>query len=197
MAYRGIPLQSAYCGAKHAIKGFTESVITELRATGSHVTVGLVTLPGINTTQFSWNLNRMPNHPMPVPPIYQPETAARTIVFAAQHPRRNAWVGFPTAYTVLGNRFAPRVLDWYLAKTGVKSQQTESDTPRHGDNLFTPRDDDTDRGAHGAFDDPAHEHDIVSFAARHRFASGAALAAAVTTAAKVTIALARRRDLSF
>ena len=191
MAYRGIPLQAAYCGAKHAVKGFTESVITELKNTGSHVTIGMVTLPGVNTTQFSWNLNRMPGHPMPVPPIYQPEVAAHMIAFTAQHPRRNAWVGLSTAYTVLGNRIAPKVLDWYLGKTGVKSQQTDQDAPRHGANLYTARDDEADRGARGAFDNKAHEHDIVSFGARHRTA---ALAGGLATlAAGVATAAATRR----
>jgi NAD(P)-dependent dehydrogenase (short-subunit alcohol dehydrogenase family) len=104
MAYRGIPLQAAYCGAKHAVKGFTESVRTELRSTGSAVRVALVTLPGVNTAQFGWNLNRMPDHPMPVPPVYQPEVAARAIRYSAEHRRRNVWVGVPTVYTVLGNR---------------------------------------------------------------------------------------------
>lgn len=168
MAYRGIPLQSAYCGAKHAIKGFTESVITELRHEHSKVTIGLVTLPGVNTTQFSWNLNKMPDHPIPVPPIYQPEVCARAIVFAAEHPRRNSWVGVPTVYTVLGNRIAPLFVDWYLGKTGVKSQQTKREAPRHGSNVFEPRDAEEDRGAHGSFGDKAHDRDPVSFLSQHR-----------------------------
>lgn len=168
MAYRSIPLQSAYCGAKHAIKGFTESVITELKATGSHVTIGLVTLPGVNTTQFSWNLNKMPKHPMPVPPIVQPEVCARAIRFSAEHPRRNMWVGISTAYTVLGNRIAPKFVDWYLAKTGVDAQQTDKHAPRWGSNVFEPQDDTADRGSHGSFDKMAAEHDPVSFLARNR-----------------------------
>ncbi len=168
MAYRSIPLQSAYCGAKHAVKGFTESVLTELRATGSNVTIGLVTLPGVNTTQFGWNLNKMPGHPRPVPPIVQPEVCARMIRFSAEHPRRNVWVGVAAAYTVLGNRLAPAALDWYLARTGVDSQQTPDGGPRWGSNVFRPRDEDSDRGARGAFSDDAAEHDPVSFLGRHR-----------------------------
>jgi NAD(P)-dependent dehydrogenase (short-subunit alcohol dehydrogenase family) len=168
MAYRAIPLQSAYCGAKHAVKGVTESLITELRATKSKVTLGMVTLPGVNTTQFNWNLNKMPKHPMPVPPIVQPEVCARAIRFTAEHPRRNTWVGISTAYTVLGNRIAPLVADWYLAKTGVQSQQTDKDAPRLGSNVFEPRDQDTDQGARGAFDGIAATHDPVSFLGRHR-----------------------------
>jgi NAD(P)-dependent dehydrogenase (short-subunit alcohol dehydrogenase family) len=168
MAYRSIPLQSAYCGAKAAIRGFTESVVTELKADHSRVSVGLVTLPGVNTTQFAWNLNKMPGHPRPVPPIVQPEVAARAVLFAAEHPRRNSWVGLATAYTVLGNRLAPHVVDWYLAKTGVDSQQTDQDAPRWGSNVFEPRDDDVDRGARGAFSAKAAERDPVSFVGRHR-----------------------------
>jgi hypothetical protein len=184
MAYRAIPLQSAYCGAKHAIKGFTESVITELRATGSNVTIGLVTLPGVNTTQFDWNLNKMPDHPMPVPPIVQPEVCARAVRFCAEHPRRNMWVGIATVYTVLGNRVAPRIADWYLGKTGVGSQQTTRQAPRWGSNVFEPGDEEHDRGARGSFSAEATVHDPVFFAARHRRASvstaGAVAAIGVT-----------------
>lgn len=187
MAYRSIPLQSAYCGAKHAIKGLTESIITELRATGSHVTIGLVTLPGVNTTQFDWNLNKMPQHPMPVPPIVQPEVCARAIRYSAEHPRRNMWVGIATAYTVLGNRVAPAFVDWYLGRTGVTSQQTDQDAPRWGSNVFEPRDDDTDRGARGAFSAKAATRDPVSFAARHRLAGVGAGVAAVAALAATTV----------
>ncbi len=188
MAYRAIPLQSAYCGAKHAVKGLTESVLTELKASGSKVTIGTVTLPGVNTTQFNWNLNKMSKHPQPVPPIVQPEVAARSIRFAAEHPRRNSWVGIATAYTVLGNRIAPAVVDWYLAKTGVNSQQTDRDAPRWDANIFEPRDETADRGARGAFGDEAAERDPVAFLARHRAAAiasaGAALVGGVAAAAR-------------
>ena len=182
MAYRSIPLQSAYCGAKHAVKGMTESVLTELRATGSKVTIGLVTLPGVNTTQFNWNLSRMPRHPMPVPPVFEPEVCARAIRFAAEHPRRNLWVGISAAYTVLGNRLAPLALDWYLGRTGVTSQQTRADAPRWGSNVFEPRDEDADRGAHGAFSGHAHDRDPVSFVARNRLAALGAASAVVGAA---------------
>ncbi|MBD8608558.1 SDR family oxidoreductase [Aeromicrobium sp. CFBP 8757] len=166
LAHRAIPLQSAYCGAKHAVKGFTESVRVELRASGSNVTIGLVTLPGVNTTQFNWNLNRMPDHPQPVAPILEPETVAKAIVSAAQHPRRNTWVGIATAYTVLGNRLAPSFLDWYLARTGIDGQQTDEDAPRWGSNLFEPRDEDVDRGARGPFSDKSGTFDPVSLVSR-------------------------------
>ena len=191
MAYRSIPLQSAYCGAKHAVKGFTESVITELRATGSNVSVGLVTLPGVNTTQFSWNLNKMAGHPRPVPPIVQPEVCARAIRFSAEHPRRNMWVGVSTTYTVLANRIAPLFADWYLAKTAVKSQQTDRALPRWGSNVFDARDADEDRGARGSFSDSAWERDPVSFLARHRTAVLGLMA--VLTAAGSRSLLSRER----
>lgn len=191
MAYRSIPLQSAYCGAKHAIKGMTESIITELRATGSKVDIGLVTLPGVNTTQFAWNLNRMPQHPQPVPPIVQPEVCARAILYAAEHPRRNTWVGLSVVYTVLGNRIAPLFLDWYLGKTGVKSQQTDQSLPRWGSNVFEPRDDEQDRGARGPFNAHAADRDPVSFLGRHRRLAVAAAALSLVGTGLATRARAR------
>jgi NAD(P)-dependent dehydrogenase (short-subunit alcohol dehydrogenase family) len=159
LAFRGIPLQSAYCGAKHAVKGFTESVIAELKHEGSRVRVGMVQLPALNTPQFNWNDTDAERHPQPVAPIYQPEVAARAIRALAEHPGRNAWVGLSTAYTILGNRLAPKFLDWYLGKTGVDAQLTDKKGPRHGSNAFQPRDDDADRGARGMFDDAAHARD--------------------------------------
>ncbi len=176
MAFRGIPLQAAYCGAKHAVKGFTESVMTELLHEGSDVRICQVQLPGVNTTQFNWNLNKMPNHPMPVPPIYQPEVPARAVVFLAENPRRNMWVGLSTAYTILGERVAPKLLDWYLGKTGVSSQQTDKQAPRYGSNLFEPQDADADRGSHGPFDDQAHGHSVATWASMHRWSLSAAVA---------------------
>lgn len=167
LAHRSIPLQSGYCGAKHAIKGVTESVVTELRATGSKVRVDLVTLPGVNTPQFTWNLNKMPGHPMPVPPLVQPEVCSRAIRFAAENPRRNSWVGIATVYTVLGNRVAPWFLDRYLARTGVDAQQTDQVThPTQENNLFDPLDAQVDAGAHGPFGDHAASRDPVSSVAQ-------------------------------
>lgn len=192
MAYRGIPLQSAYCGAKHAIKGFTESLITELRATDSAVTIGLVTLPGVNTTQFNWNLNKMSEHPMPVPPIVQPEVCARAIRFSAEHPRRNMWVGISTAYTILGERIAPKLIDLYLGRTGVSSQQTDQELPRWGSNVDEPRDADTDRGAHGPFENQAHNRDPQLWASMHRRSILSGLAAAAGAAALTAARLAGR-----
>lgn len=178
MAYRSIPLQSAYCGAKHAVKGFTESVMCELAHEKSNVKLCMIQLPGLNTTQFRWNLNKMDGHPMPVPPIFQPEVAARGIAFLAEHPRRNMWVGISAAYTILGERLAPKLLDWYLGRTGVKSQLTDKDLPRLGSNVFEPRDDAQDQGAHGGFDDQAHDSDLQLWLSTHRTAVLAGLAGA-------------------
>ncbi|WP_425550053.1 SDR family oxidoreductase [Actinomycetospora chlora] len=186
MAFRSIPLQSAYCGAKHAVKGFTESVMTELAHERSAVKVCMIQLPGLNTPQFTWNLDKMPRHPVPVAPIFQPELAARGIRFLAEHPRRNMWVGIATAYTILGERLAPKLVDLYLGRMGVSGQQTDRDTPRHGSNVFAPGDEDADRGAHGPFDDRAHDHDPQLWASTHRrelLAGGAAVAAGIAGAA--------------
>jgi NAD(P)-dependent dehydrogenase (short-subunit alcohol dehydrogenase family) len=191
LAFRGIPLQSAYCGAKHAIKGFTESVVTELKAEKSKVRVCQVHLPGVNTVQFDWNDNEFDKHPMPVPPIFQPELPARAVRFVAEHPRRTMWVGASTAYTILGNRIAPAFLDWYLGRTGVKGQLSDTDGPRYGSNVFEPKDDLADRGAHCMFDDKAHERDPWSWVSMHRTAFGAGAVVAVAAAAS---RLARRRS---
>jgi NAD(P)-dependent dehydrogenase (short-subunit alcohol dehydrogenase family) len=190
LAHRSIPLQSAYCGAKHAVKGFTESVVTELRASGSAVTVVLVTLPGVNTPQFGWNLNKMAGHPQPVPPIVQPEVCARAIRSSAENGRRNQWVGIATVYTVLGNRLAPSFLDWYLGRTGVDSQQVDTDAERRGSNLFEPRDADQDAGARGIFSDKAARHDPVLLLSRHRRPVSLGVAGAMGAAA---LAAVRRR----
>lgn len=190
MAYRSIPLQAPYCAAKHAVKGFTESVMTELAHEKSRVKLCMVQLPGLNTPQFDWNLNKMPEHPQPVPPIYQPELAAAGIVHLVEHPRRNLWVGLPTAMTILGERVAPKLLDLYLGRRGVKSQQTSSG-PRRGPNLFEAQDASNDAGAHGPFDEKAHAHDPVLWAAVHRKEVVGGLVAAGAVAGAV---LGLRRD---
>jgi len=192
LAFRGIPLQSAYCGAKHAIKGFTESVISELKHERSNVRVCQVHLPGVNTPQFNWNDNEFDGHPMPVPPIFQPELPARAVRYVAEHPRRTMWVGVSTAYTILGNRVAPWFLDWYLGRTGVKGQLTDDDGPRYGSNVMTPRDNERDAGAHGMFDDKAKSRDAWSWTSMHRSAFGAG---AVVAAAAGLSRVARRRAL--
>jgi NAD(P)-dependent dehydrogenase (short-subunit alcohol dehydrogenase family) len=171
LAYRGIPLQSAYCGAKHATQGFHESVRTELLHEGSHVRVTMVQMPAVNTPQFSWVLSRLPRQAQPVPPIYQPEVAARAVVYAADHPRRREyWVGGTTAATLLANAVAPGLLDRYLGRTAFKAQQT--DRPKPPDqpaNLWEPADGDEghDFGAHGQFDRRSHEHSPQVWASQH------------------------------
>lgn len=182
MSARAIPLQSAYCGAKHAIKGFTESVITELVHDKSHVQVCMIQLPGLNTPQFSWNLSRMPGHPRPVAPIWQPEVPARAILFLAEHPRRNMWVGLATTYTVLGERLAPKLVDLYLGRFAVNGQQTSRDLLRRDPNLFHPGDAEFDAGARGSFSDEAWNRDPQLWASTHRRELLAGATAAVAAA---------------
>jgi NAD(P)-dependent dehydrogenase (short-subunit alcohol dehydrogenase family) len=178
MAYRGIPLQAPYCGAKHAEKGMWESLRTELMHKGSSIHVPMVQLPGMNTPQFDHCRTKMKKYPMPVPPIYQPEIAADAVYEAAHSKRREIYVGLPTVYTIVGNKFAPWLVDRYLAKTAVNSQLTEPeiDPPREG-NLFRPPEE--DQGTHGRYDGKAHEHSIQYFLTKHRrSALGAATAVA-------------------
>jgi NAD(P)-dependent dehydrogenase (short-subunit alcohol dehydrogenase family) len=171
LAYRSIPLQSAYCGAKHAIQGFTESVRCELMHDKAHVYVTMVQLPAVNTPQFSWAQSRLPRHPQPVPPIYQPEVAAEAIVHAAVHPRRREyWVGSSTVATLLANKVAAGLLDRYLARTGYRGQQTD-EPPTGGNNLWRPADQHQDHGSHGAFDDRAHARSPLT-TLWHRIARG-------------------------
>jgi len=150
LAYRGIPLQAAYCGAKHAIQGFTESLRCELLHDGSRVHVSMVHLPAMNTPQFDWVKSRLPREPQPVPPIYQPEIAADAIVWAASHRRREISVGGPTLGAIWVNKIASGLLDRYLARTGYDSQQTDRPAdPDRPDNLWAPLP--GDHGAHGRF----------------------------------------------
>lgn len=184
---RAIPLQSAYCGAKHAINGFTESLRTELMHDGSKVRVTVVQMPAVNTPQFSWVLSRLDKHPQPVPPIYQPEVAARGVLHALNHPRRKQyWVGASTVGTISGQRLVPALLDRYLARTGYGSQQTGLDvSPDRPANLWEPADgrNGHDYGAHGVFDGRSHEHSPQFWATRHRRSLvGAGLAATMLAA---------------
>jgi NAD(P)-dependent dehydrogenase (short-subunit alcohol dehydrogenase family) len=181
LAYRGIPLQSAYCGAKHAIKGFTEAVRTE--TLGSGVDVTMVQLPALNTPQFDWGLSKLRRHPQPVPPIYQPEVAAEALVYAAEHPgRREYWVGGSTVGTLLAQKAVPGLLDRYLARTGARAQQTDEKRPTGLSNLWAPADEDVDYGAHGGFDARSTSRSPQLWLSRHRrlLAAGAAAAAAIT-----------------
>jgi NAD(P)-dependent dehydrogenase (short-subunit alcohol dehydrogenase family) len=187
LSRRGIPLQATYCGAKHATKGFLDSLRAELIHHGSHVRVSLVQLPGLNTPQFSWVRTRLHRHPQPVPPIYQPEVAARAVAYAAEHPRRELWVGFPTVYTIVGEKVASGVMDRYLGRTNEQAQQTEReiDPATRPDNLLAPPP--GDPGAHGIFDDQAHARSPQLWLTLHRrpvaaAALGAGLVAALAAA---------------
>jgi short-subunit dehydrogenase len=152
LAFRSIPLQSAYCAAKHAIVGFTDSLRCELIHDKSNVHVTAVHLPGMNTTQFGWVKSRLPNKAQPVPPIYEPEVSARAIYWAAHHRHREVWVGGSTVASIVGQKFIPGLLDIYLGKTGYKSQQTsEREDPNRRNNLHEPVDNDRDHGPHGHF----------------------------------------------
>lgn len=185
MAYRSIPLQSAYCGAKHAILGFTDSLRCELLHDKSQVRLTMVQMPAMNTTQFSWVRNKMSHKPQPVPPIFEPEVGARAVYWAAHHNRREVYVGTSSVGAIVGNKVAPSLLDKYLAKSGYKSQQTgEREDPERPDNLFTPVDASEDHGAHGHFDSRSYHHSIQLWADLHRRTVGIGLgvAAAVTGA---------------
>lgn len=195
LSYRSIPLQSAYCGAKHAINGFTESVRTELLHERSGVHITVVQMPAVNTPQFSWVLSRLPNSPQPVPPIYQPEVAARGVVYAADHPtRKQYWVGGTTAATITAQKFVAPLLDRYLARTGYKSQQTKKpvDPDRHS-NLWQPVDGPSghDFGTHGVFDNEAHSKSGQIWGSQH-VRSTSAIAITVGSFAIATRLLRRK-----
>lgn len=167
LAYRAIPLQSAYCGAKYAVRGFTDALRSELLHDGINVHLTMVHLPAVNTPQFDWALNKMDRQPQPVPPIFQPEVPARAIVFAAFHHRREVWVGMPTVQAILANRVAPGLLDRLLAKKGYTGQLTkEPKPPKAPANLFetVPG----AYGAHGRFDAQAKDSSWEFFTSRHR-----------------------------
>jgi NAD(P)-dependent dehydrogenase (short-subunit alcohol dehydrogenase family) len=156
LAHRGIPLQSAYCGAKHAIQGFTESLRCELLHDKSHVRITMVQLPAMNTPQFSWVKSRLPRKPQPVPPIYQPEIGAEAILFAAHDNRREMEVGVPTVVAVEGNKLFAGLMDRYLARTNYEAQQTDEPVEAdRRDNLWSPVP--GDHGAHGVFNDRSSE----------------------------------------
>jgi NAD(P)-dependent dehydrogenase (short-subunit alcohol dehydrogenase family) len=167
LAYRGIPLQSAYCAAKHAMQGFTESLRVELRHDGRNIHVTMVQLPGVNTPQFEWVKTRLPGRPRPIGQVYQPEVAARAIVWAAYHRRREVYVGYPTVRTIVGNKIAPWYGDRELAKVGVEGQQSDEPLPPgRRDNLWEPVP--GDHGAHGRFGDEAWAFSPQFFATKHR-----------------------------
>lgn len=173
LAYRSIPLQSAYCAAKHAIAGFTDSLRCELIHDKSDVRITMVQMPALNTPQFRWVKSRLKHKAQPVPPIFQPEVGAKAIYYAAHHHRREIYVGWPTVEAIVGNKIAPGVLDHYLGRTGYASQQTsEPENPDRPDNLWEPVA--GDHGAHGVFDNRAQQESYEVLADLNRFWLGMA-----------------------
>ncbi|HEX3992590.1 MAG TPA: SDR family oxidoreductase [Acetobacteraceae bacterium] len=174
LAYRSVPLQSVYCGAKFAIRGFTDSLRSEILHDKLAITLTMVDLPAVNTPQFNWALNKTGQRAQPVPPIFQPEVAARAICFAAFHPRRQTWIGFPTVKAILANRIVPGLLDRYLAKAGYTGQLTNEPSPTDApNNLFQPVA--GDYGAHGRFDAKARATSWETITSRHRNAMWATI----------------------
>lgn len=178
LAYRSVPLQSVYCGAKAAIRGFTDSLRSEIIHDKLDVHLTMVDLPAVNTPQFDWALNKMGKKARPVAPIFEPEVPARAIYFAATHKRRDVWLGFSSVKAILGNRVAPGLIDRYLAKAGYSGQLTDEPTPANApSNLFEAVPGDYD--AHGRFDDSSRRRSIEFFTDRHRTGFLAAAAVAV------------------
>ena len=189
LAYRGIPLQAAYCGAKHAIQGFMDALRCELLHDGSKVQVTMLQMPALNTPQFGWVKSRLPRKAQPVPPIYQPEVAAAAIVQAAHHPRREFYVGFSTVKAIISNKLVPGIADWYLARLGYQVQQTsEPADPNRPHNLWEPVP--GDHGAHGTFEARAREYSLQLWADTHR---GWLALAGLGIAGMVYAALAKHR----
>jgi short-subunit dehydrogenase len=189
LAYRSIPLQSAYCASKHAILGFTESLRSELLHDRSHVRVTLVQMPALNTPQFGWVRSRLPRKPQPVPPIFQPEVAARAVVWAAEHGRREVYVGGSTLKAILGEKVFPSLLDRYLARRGYTGQMYDgAPAPDRADNLwsFVPG----DHGTHGVFDERARARSVQLWVTTHRTLLGALGGLGLAT---LGVAVARRR----
>jgi len=169
LAYRGIPLQAAYCAAKHAIQGFCDSLRCELIHDKSCVRVTMIEMPALNTPQFGWVKSRLPRKAQPVPPIFQPEVAAKAILFASHNSRREIYVGMPTVEAIIANKIAPGLLDHYLARTGYDSQQYDGATDSNcRDNLWEPVDDKEDHGAHGKFDSRALSNSPQLWTSMHR-----------------------------
>jgi NADP-dependent 3-hydroxy acid dehydrogenase YdfG len=191
LAFRGIPLQSAYCAAKHAIRGFDDAIRAELHHEHSNVRICEVHLPAVNTPQFRWVRSLLDREARPVPPIYQPEVAAEAIAWVLDHPRRSTWVGPSTVAAILAGAIAPGLLDRYLAIAGYRSQQTEQPADRmRPDNLYAPVE--TDAGAHGPFDARARERTLQVWLARRRPALVAA--ASVGAALAVVVGARGRRE---
>ena len=193
LAYRGIPLQSAYCAAKHAIQGFCDSLRSELLHDNSHVRLTMVQLPAMNTPQFDWVKSRLPRKAQPVPPVFQPEVAADAIVWAAHHDRRELYVAMPTAAAIIGDKIASGLGDRYLAANGYDAQQTdEPDDPQRPHNLWEPVDRDRDFGPHGRFSAIARSTSYEVWPAEHHGAVALLIGSAVA-ALSAAVLLRRRR----
>jgi short-subunit dehydrogenase len=192
LSYRAIPLQAAYCGAKFGIRGFTDSIRTELHHHHSKVQITMVQLPGVNTTQFNWCRSKLPDHPQPVPPIYQPEIPAEAVYWAAHHRRRELWVGYSAWQAIIGGMLAPSVADWYLARNAFSGQQVKGDpvAPGRPDNLYEPV---VDKAAtHGMFDDQAKTRSPALWVSTHRGLLAAGAGALAAAGAGLGAAAARR-----
>ena len=198
LSYRAIPLQSAYCGAKFAIRGFTDSLRCELRHEKSKIHLTMVQMPGLNTPQFLWSKSRLPKKGQPVPPIFDPDVAARAIVWSAYHRRRELNVSWTATKVIWGNKFMPLLGDVFLAKTGFKSQQYDgAEDPSRPDNLWRPLDGDKDMGARGPFDKRAHRRSPVLWLYTrpgHPWIGIAALAGfCIWAARRIVLSFTRRR----
>ena len=192
LAYRGIPLQAAYCAAKHAIQGFCDSLRCELIHDGSKVHVTMVQLPALNTPQFGWVKSRLPRKAQPVPPIFQPEVAAEAIYWAAHQKRREVFVGWPTTQAIVGNKIAPGLLDHYLASAAYEGQQmNEPEDPSRPHNLMEPLP--GDHGAHGTFDSQASRASPAFWAVKHRAILGAVAGGFLAVASAAALNAIRRR----
>jgi len=192
LSHRGIPLQAAYCGAKHAIHGFTDAVVSELTHDKSPVAVSLVDMPALNTPQFNWVKSGLDAHPQPVAPIFQPEVGAGAVADVADRPRRRTWVGAPTVGTILGARFAGRFLDGYLARNAYEGQiARDRNVPMERPNLYSPVP--GDHGAHGIFDDLARSGSLQTWAIRHRRPLTAAGVSAAVAVIGAGVGALRRR----
>ncbi|HEX3468644.1 MAG TPA: SDR family oxidoreductase, partial [Candidatus Elarobacter sp.] len=190
LSYRSIPLQAAYCGAKSAIRGFTDSIRCELQHRKSRVRMTMALLPAVNTPQFSWCRSKLPRHAQPVPPIYQPEVIARAVVWLASHPRRELRIGWPVVQALLAQNLAPAFTDWYLGRTGYDAQQYDgARDPNAPDNLEHPLP--GDWGAHGDFDARATDGSRQLWLTMHR---RSLMIAALGMVALAAIAGHRRRD---
>jgi len=168
LSYRAIPLQAAYCGAKFAIRGMTDSIRTELMHRKSRVWITMVQLPAVNTPQFDWCRTKLPDQPQPVPPIFQPEVPAEVVYHAAHQRRREVWCGGSTVAVIAANKLAPGIADRYLARTGFDSQQVKGEAidAHRADNLYQPVPEHA--STHGSFDDRSHARSVQAWLTTHR-----------------------------